>query len=411
MENQVKQEQLALLFQALPVAALATLLITGVIVFVFRNVVPAANLLWWSSGVVVVSLSRLGMLVVYRKNEGEKNTEVWLKWFVGTLVLLALILSSASWVIYPSNDLNHQLMMILVFIGIASGGAVTVAPHFFSTAIFVTILLTPLVFRFAIDDQLPFLFAPMIVVYMGVLISTSSGLIKFIKQSIRFQQESVVARKEAEAANRAKSEFLANMSHEFRTAMTSVLGFSSMIEKQFGPTGSEKYREYAADIHSSSEHLLALINDILDLATVEAGKHTLAKEVLNFREVVDGCTPIIADAASQKSIKFTNKVPEELPRLYADRRAIKQILLNLLSNAIKYTPEEGTIDLDATASNGSLTVEIHDSGIGIPAEKLPVIIDPFVRSESDPEVFQEGFGLGLAIVKQTPQVLGGPPWR
>ena len=86
MENQVKQEQLALLFQALPVAALATLLITGVIVFVFRNVVPAANLLWWSSGVVVVSLSRLGMLVVYRKNEGEKNTEVWLKWFVGTLV-------------------------------------------------------------------------------------------------------------------------------------------------------------------------------------------------------------------------------------------------------------------------------------------------------------------------------------
>ena len=87
--------------------------------------------------------------------------------------------------------------------------------------------------------------------------------------------------------------------------------------------------------------MLALINDILDLATVEAGKHTLAKEDLNFREVVDDCTPIIAGAASQKSIKFTNKVPEELPRLYADRRAIKQILLNLLSNAIKYTPEEG----------------------------------------------------------------------
>ena len=408
MENQVKQEQLALLFQALPVAALATLLITGVIVSVFRNVVPAANLLWWSSGVVVVSLSRLGMLVVYRKNEGEKNTEVWLKWFVCTLVLLALILSSASWVIYPSNDLNHQLMMILVFIGIAPGGAVTLAPHFFSTAIFVTILLTPLVFRFAIDDQLPFLFAPMIVVYIGVLISTSSGLTKFIKQSIRFQQESVVARKEAEAANRAKSEFLANMSHEFRTALNSVLGFSSMIENQmFGPTGSEKFREYAADIHSSSEHLLALINDILDLATVEAGKHTLAKEVLNFREVVDDCTPIIAGAASQKSIKFTNKVPEELPRLYADRRAIKQILLNLLSNAIKYIPEEGTIDLDATASNGSLTVEIHDSEIGIPAEKLPVIVDPFVRSESDPEVFQERFGLGLAVVKSLLDLHGG----
>jgi signal transduction histidine kinase len=150
-----------------------------------------------------------------------------------------------------------------------------------------------------------------------------------------------------------------------------------------------------------------LINDILDLSAIEAGKQPLVREALMVGEVAADCTPVIAQAASEKNIELSIEVPDGLPPLFADKRAVKQILFNLLSNAVKYTPDYGKILFKATATNGIHTFAISDNGIGVAAEKLPGLTDPFVRSETNPHLTQEGSGLGLAIVKSLVGLHGG----
>ena len=212
----------------------------------------------------------------------------------------------------------------------------------------------------------------------------------------------------SEEANRAKSDFLANMSHELRTPLNAILGFADLIHGQyFGPLGSEKYREYTRDIRKSSEHLLALVNDILDLSAIESGKQSLAMETFAVREVVDDCSPIIASAAADKKQIFFILLADDLPPLFADRRAVKQILLNLLSNAVKFTPEAGRVTLEVVVDGGRHVIRVGDTGIGVAPEKLPGLTDPFVRTESDPLMAQDGTGLGLAIVKSLVELHDG----
>ena len=200
-------------------------------------------------------------------------------------------------------------------------------------------------------------------------------------------------------ANRAKSEFLANMSHDLRTPLNAIIGFSDFISQQyFGPIG-EKYQEYAKDIHSSGELLLSLVNDILDLSAIESGKQSLSKENISITDVVTECEMIIKERAQSIGVDLVMKAPKAPPSLYADRRAMTQILLNLLTNSIKYTPEGGKVTLRATASNEHHTIEVSDTGMGIPADKITTVTDPFVKGEADPHKSQESTGLGLAIVK------------
>ena len=220
-----------------------------------------------------------------------------------------------------------------------------------------------------------------------------------LTEQVEAQKAANAALQEAEAANRAKSEFLATMSHELRTPLNAILGFAEILSHQyFGPI-SDKYKEYAEDIQSSGEHLLTLINDILDLSTIEAGKQSLVKEKLSTEEIVAECERIVEDKARSHGIDLVTEVPKDLPPLYADRRAAKQILLNLLSNAVKFTPQGGRVTVSVKASKRNTTLKIADTGKGIPAENLPKLTDPFTRINPNPYQTEQGWGLGLAITK------------
>jgi two-component system cell cycle sensor histidine kinase PleC len=211
----------------------------------------------------------------------------------------------------------------------------------------------------------------------------------------------------AEEANQAKSKFLANMSHELRTPLNAIIGFSEIMESgMFGPLGAEKYHEYCGDIRGSGQYLLEVINDILDMSKIEAGRIRLDFEDLNLDSLLAEAMRVVAARAQDKQLELTTRISPEL-RLRADRRALKQIALNLLSNAVKFTPYGGRITVRGRASNYCITLTILDSGIGIAKDALARLGRPFEQVESQLTKSHQGSGLGLAISKSLVELHGG----
>jgi len=211
----------------------------------------------------------------------------------------------------------------------------------------------------------------------------------------------------AEEASQAKSEFLANMSHELRTPLNAIIGFSEIMESgMFGKLGSEKYYEYCTDIRASGVYLLDVINDILDMAKIEAGRMPVNIEAVRLEEIVSDAMRVVSVRAGEKKLVCRTQICDELT-VRADRRAIKQILLNLISNSVKFTPEGGHIAVSAKRSGHSAFLIIEDSGIGISREALKKLGRPFEQVESQLTKTQAGSGLGLAIAKSLAELQGG----
>jgi PAS domain S-box-containing protein len=212
----------------------------------------------------------------------------------------------------------------------------------------------------------------------------------------------------AEGANRTKSEFLANMSHELRTPLNAIIGFAEMMEMQvFGDLGNDHYREYIADIHHSGRHLLSLINDILDVSKVEAGKIELRETDVDVADVIGGSVRLVAERAATGQVAIDLDVPQDLPLLFADEGRVKQILLNLLSNAVKFTPPQGTVTVRARADRLAFALEVADTGIGIAAKDIPRAFEPFVQIDSALNRKAEGTGLGLPLSRALVALHGG----
>ena len=216
------------------------------------------------------------------------------------------------------------------------------------------------------------------------------------------------ARDEAESTSRAKSQFLANMSHELRTPLNAVIGFSEILNRElFGTLGEERYRDYARLIHESGEHLLNVVNDILDMSKIEAGKFKIVREPFDVASLVGSCVDVMRHAAEKKEIALAAEVAPGLPELTADKRACKQMLLNVMSNAVKFTDAGGSVRVTARAEDGMVALEVADNGVGIAEEDLPNLGNPFVQAQRSYERSYEGAGLGLSVVTGLARLHGG----
>ncbi len=223
-------------------------------------------------------------------------------------------------------------------------------------------------------------------------------------------EQLATANSELEAASRHKSEFLANMSHELRTPLNAVIGFSDVLEQGMVGGLSDKQREYIRDISSSGRHLLDLVNEILDLSKVEAGRMELERSEFSVCEAVLSAFNFVRERAAKHLIELAADVPADLGTISADERKIRQVLLNLLSNAVKFTPDGGWIGVTARRQDGQLTVSVRDTGIGIAAEDQPSVFEEFRQVGKADDRSREGTGLGLTLAKRFVELHGGRIW-
>jgi PAS domain S-box-containing protein len=239
-------------------------------------------------------------------------------------------------------------------------------------------------------------------------IANQVAVLSDVTDTHRLQEAAIAARDSAEAASRAKSEFLANMSHELRTPLNAVIGFSEIMKNEiFGPVG-ERYREYVQNIHASGNHLLSLINDVLDLSKVEAHKFKLSEDLVDLDALLDECLSSVRVAADKGHIALAHGGDPATPLVVCDERAVRQVMLNLLSNAIKFTPPGGTVSTRLGCTNdGDIEFAVADSGIGIAPNDLDRIMQPFEQVQSGFTRTRPGTGLGLALSRRFVELHGG----
>ena len=244
--------------------------------------------------------------------------------------------------------------------------------------------------------------------FLSIMAQVGAQIGQVIERN-RALEQLAEAMERTELANRAKTEFLANMSHELRTPLNSIIGFSEIVSNEvFGAIGNARYADYLSDIHSSGKHLLALINDILDVSKVEAGAMKLIAEDLNMEEVIRDAVRVVKGRADDGGIDLTISLARPFPHLMADSIRIKQILLNLLSNAIKFTPEKGSVRIEPKIEkDGCMAISVIDTGIGISEHELGKVVEPFTQASSGLARRHEGTGLGLYLVNSLVKEHGG----
>ncbi len=351
----------------------------------------------------------------------------WFGGFVTVQALISLTWGMMPWLLWDAGSQANQMFLAGAIICAISGFVVSRASHMdmvLASMIPVTALSS---LRFACGDSLiDWVCAVVIPLYSLHMWGDGRRLILRLEEDtrLRFQVEDLAReleearddalrkRFEAETANASKTAFLANMSHELRTPLNAIIGFSEIIAQEcFGPVGAARYREYSEDIHSSGSHLLSLINDLLDVAKIEAGKMEISPQEIDAKETFDLALKLLSAKARERRQTLTIQVEASAPPLYADERALKQILINLVSNAVKFAPVGGRISVTGSAApSGGFQICVQDNGPGIPQDKIDKIFLPFSQVNNRYDRQQGGTGLGLALVRGLAELHGGRAW-
>lgn len=372
---------------------------------------------WMSMMMLVYGVFLMLCRELAQMNTADINTSYWRNRFTRTLPIVGLGWAALFLPTFVMDlPLTHQVMQFSILLCVMALIVMTSYPMKFAVSLAAIPVVFVLVVRFGIYfNPVSLIMAAVLIIAQGFFTILGKRLYYNAHQNLENQAVkdqliaeletassiSEEARRRAEEANLAKSRFLATMSHELRTPLNAIIGFSEVMSKEvLGPLENEHYREYVNDIHSSGAHLLNLINEILDLSRVEAGRYNLQEEAIKIEHIADDCEQMIKIKMQNKSIELVQQIEPTLPRIWADERAVRQIILNLLSNALKFTPTNGTIWLKiGWTVGGGQYVSIRDNGPGIPEEEIPIVLSSFGQGSIAIKSAEQGTGLGLPIVQ------------
>jgi len=405
-------------------ASLVILLLVATVGFLSSLWTGAAAAGIWTAGVLLIHAVMISKCRQFLATPPfEVNVKAWRLRFI-TLDLffgIAWMFNLVRPVGVSENTGTFMLFVMLLVVAVASMLAFSLPIAVFVATVPVT---TAVAVNFALKGNLhDYILATMAVTAQGYFLLLAHRLYSSALQTLQARAEkdmligeleqaktiSDEARHRAEAANISKSRFLAQMSHELRTPLNAILGFSEVMKNEiFGPHTVPAYKDYSNDIHDSGQHLLGLINEILDLSRIEAGRYELNEESVSLIFVVQDCHHLVKLRARNRGITIHEVFEPDLPRVWADERALRQIALNLLSNAVKFTPQGGEIWIKVgwTASGGQY-FSVKDTGPGIPEDEIPVVLASFGQGSNAIKSAEQGAGLGLPIAKSLADLHGG----
>ncbi len=406
-------------------ASLTILLFAIIVALASMFWAPPTDLIFWLATVLMAKGIQLSLCRQFEKKvRADINVRVWLAKLTAAEFLYGLTWAAIAFIdVYSPYPSAHIFVFaaITVVISIRIMFAATAIPIVYAGTLPMTVAL---VLRFLLlDNQFYWAIAALAVALHIYFISLMRGLNTNVLAMLEYRAEkdaliaeleeekliSDEARHRAETANVAKSQFLATMSHELRTPLNAILGFSEVLKTEImGTHAVPVYKEYANNIHESGEHLLNLINEILDLSRIEAGRYELHEETVLLSDIVENCRRMLKLRAQNKGLSITVNANAALPQLWADERAVRQICINLLSNAIKFTPGGGEITLATGATpDGGQFLSVRDTGPGIPEDEIPKVLNTFGQGALAQKSAEGGTGLGLPIVKNLARLHGG----
>ncbi|MHA7968757.1 sensor histidine kinase [Rhizobium sp. CAU 1783] len=378
---------------------------------------PDPTLLLWT--LATLTIHALNIILVKRASRVDLVAANLIRW--RRLLLIGQVSMGACWAFFSLQSCNPcgdtfvfykgAVLLIVLSVTAMSNMLLRQAVLFGFLPTVGALLFTAISSRHILDIGVTALFTTALVFFIYITSRLHQANLKLL--SFQSEKDDLIAelevakslsdeaRRRAEEANLAKSRFLASMSHELRTPLNAILGFSEVMATEvLGPLNNPLYKEYSGDIHRSGQHLLDLINEILDLSRIEAGKYELNEEVVSLLDLAEDCIGMVQLRAKAKNISISEQFEANLPSVWADEKAMRQVILNLLSNAVKFTPQGGEVAVKVgwTAGGGQY-VSIRDNGPGIPENEIPVVLSAFGQGSIAIKSAEQGTGLGLPIVQ------------